>query len=156
RDKNREDGLRRQIADVTGRIQRLSTRIAAEFPNFAALASPRPLKVEQVQHLLSTDEAMAFVFGTDDDTYVFAVTRDGFAWKPLHLRRDELTRKVAAFRRGLDVNELNRAIEVSAKSELFDLNVAYQLYTALLQPIDQLAAGKKRLIVVPSGAMTAL
>jgi CHAT domain-containing protein/Tfp pilus assembly protein PilF len=156
RNSAREDVLRRQISDATARIQGLSARIAAEFPNFAALATPQPLKVEQVQRLLSADEVVIFIYGTDDETYVFAATREGFAWKAVHLRRDELTRKVATFRRGLDVEELNRSIQVSGKPQLFDLDAAYDLYAQLLQPVEQLAIGKKLLIVVPSGATTAV
>ena len=40
--------------------------------------------------------------------------------------------------------------------ELFDLDLAHELYDALLAPVEELIKDKRHLIVVPSGALTAL
>jgi hypothetical protein len=60
----------------------------------------------------------------DKESYVFAVTREGFDWKPIPLGAEAMTQKVAAFRRGLDVGKAN---DGSGKSGLFDLAQAHEL-----------------------------
>ena len=61
--------------------------------------------------------------------------------------------KVAAFRHGLDVGS---ASDASGKSGLFDLAQAHELYATLLGPVETLVKDKRSLLVVPSGALTAL
>jgi CHAT domain-containing protein len=89
----------------------------------------------------------------DKASYVFALTRQSFDWKPLPFGADALSQEVAAFRRGLDVGN---ASDASGKAGLFDLARAYELYAALLGPVEPLVKDKRSLLVVPSGALTAL
>jgi CHAT domain-containing protein len=63
--------------------------------------------------------------------------------------------KVAAFRRGLDIEELTKSVG-AGKSELFDLATAHELYVALLGPVEALIKDKPELLIVPSGPLTAL
>ena len=66
-----------------------------------------PMIAKEIQALLSADEALVlFSTAGDEESYVFALTRDGFDWKAIPLGGDALSQKVAAFRRGLDVDEL--------------------------------------------------
>jgi CHAT domain-containing protein len=90
---------------------------------------------------------------TDKASYVFALTHESFDWKPLPLGAEALSGEVAAFRRGLDVGKANDA---SGKSGLFDLALAHELYATLLGPVETLVKDKRSLLVVPSGALTAL
>jgi CHAT domain-containing protein len=46
--------------------------------------------------------------------------------------------------------------ESHIKRELFDLGAAHELYNALLGPVEVLIKNKRHLLVVPSGALTAL
>ena len=64
-----------------------------------------------------------------------------------------MSRQVAAFRRGLDVSHLSDA---SGTFPRFDLARANELYVALLGPVETLIKDKRSLLVVPSGALTAL
>ena len=89
----------------------------------------------------------------DKESYVFALTRESFDWKPVPLGAEALVQKVAAFRRGLDVS---KATDASGKSGLFDLALANELYASLLAPVETLVKDKRDLLVVPSGALTAL
>ena len=124
----------------------MSAQLQAEYPGLAALANPKPLKVEDLQKLLGADEALIFLQTGDKESYVFALTRDGFEWRTIRSGRDELSAKVAALRRGLDLN----------KMEEFELDVAHQLYTLLLGPVETLVKDKGHLLIVPSGALTAV
>jgi CHAT domain-containing protein/tetratricopeptide (TPR) repeat protein len=138
--------IRRQIADTDSKLAATAAELQKEFPEFAGLTSPKPLKVEEVQKLLGADEALAFVQTGDKESYVFALTRDGFDWRTIPSGRDDLSAKVAAMRRGLDLN----------KMEEFELDIAHQLYGLLLGPVEALVKDKGHLLVVPSGALTAL
>ena len=83
---------------------------------------------------------------------MFALTRDGFQWKTIPLKTEALEQKVAAFRRGLDVDVLLRR----DWRGLFDLARAHELYDALIDPVEPLISDKRHLMVVPTSALTAL
>src|ERR1700730_485227 len=85
-----------------------------------------------------------------------ARTRERFDWKPLPLGAEALSRKVAALRRGLDVDKINNATAASGDAGPFDLALANELYATLLGPVEPLVEDKRSLLVVPSGALTAL
>jgi CHAT domain-containing protein len=149
------DALRKQIAQLEDKQKSLQARIETDFPDYAALSNPRPLNVDNVQRLLGPDEALAFFLAGDKESYVFALTHDAFDWRIIPLTRAQLGEKVTAFRRGLDVDELNKSI-AGGKPVLFDLDTAYELYSQLLRPVEAIIKDKKNLAVVPSGALTAL
>ena len=192
------DALRRELAETESKQTANTARLEREFPEYAALASPKPLQAEEVQQLLGADEALVFFLTGDEESYVFALTRDGFDWKGIPLGAEALAQKVAAFRRGLDVDALHRGLErvectqaaadkrglsrvecgqvlakeceeaekrglarpdcatAQGRRELFDLGLAHELYGTLLGPVEPLIKDKRHLIVVPSGALTAL
>jgi tetratricopeptide (TPR) repeat protein len=144
---------RQRLAAISSERAALQKALAIEFPDYAALSNPLPLKSKEIQALLSGDEAMVVFALADKESFVFALTRDSFDWKKIPLGADAITRKVAAFRRGLD---LGQASDASGKSHLFDLALANELYAALLGPVEPLVAGKHSLLIAPSGALTAL
>ena len=124
--------LRAQIGDMDGRIATTATQLGKRFPDYAALASPRPLEAVDVQRLLGDDEALVFFLTGAKESYVFALTRSGFDWSTIALGTDDLATKAAAFRRGLDVAEFVQ----SRDPQLFDLALAHDLHSALLAPVE--------------------
>jgi CHAT domain-containing protein len=92
----------------------------------------------------------------DNESYVLAMTHDGFEWRRLPLGAEAVSQKVAAFRRGLDLGKIGNANDPSGRPGLFDLALANELYAALLGPVETLVKDKRSLLVVPSGALTAL
>jgi hypothetical protein len=91
----------------------------------------------------------------DKESCVFAVTRDAFDWQTIALGKQALADKVAAFPHGLDVVALNKLIEAQ-KPELFNLDLAQELYASLFGSTDALIKDKRHLLIVPSGPLTAL
>jgi len=146
--------LRRQLSDTEQKLTAIGARLEKEYPDYTVLASPSPLGPEQAQGLLGKDEALIFWLAGDRhwELYVFALTREGLEWKAIPLDSKALLQKVAAFRGGLDVDVLLRG----GWRGLFDLGLAHELYDALIGPIEPLIRNKRHLIVVPSGALTAL
>ena len=149
------EAIRRQIAEAQQRLGDVSKRIESQFPDFAALASPKPVASAALQAQLESDEALVFFLVATDQAYVFALSRERFDWRVISLTSDALEQKVAAFRRGLDVDELVKSVQVG-KPELFDADLAHELYRTLLGPVEGVLKGKTHLIVVPTGALTAL
>ena len=153
RDAAAEQRARARLAAVATERASLQKALNAEFPNYAALSNPLPLTVKEIQPLLSTDEAMVLFAVTEAESYVIAITRDGFDWKPIPRGAEALSQQIAAFRRGLD---LGKASDASGKSGLFDLALANEMHQTLLAPVDALIKDKPSLLVVASGALTAL
>ena len=153
RDLAAEQRSRARLATISAERAALQKIFAAEFPDYAALSNPLPMTAKEIQALLSDDEAMVLFAVAEKESYVFALTRGHFDWKPIPLGAEALAHKVAAFRRGLDVS---RGTDASGKSGLFDLALANEFYTALLAPVESLVKDKPSLLVAPSGALTAL
>jgi CHAT domain-containing protein/Tfp pilus assembly protein PilF len=144
---------RERLAAIAAERAGLQKALAAEFPDYSALSNPMPLKAQEIQSLLASDEAMVLFALADKDSYVLALTHDGFDWKRIPLGADAISQKVSAFRRGLDISQ---ASDASGKSQLFDLARANELYVALFGQVEAIVKDKRSLLVAPSGALTAL
>jgi tetratricopeptide (TPR) repeat protein/CHAT domain-containing protein len=149
------DTLRKQVTEIESRIAAVAVRLEKEFPDYAALARPKPLASVDVQKLLGADEALVYFLSGDKESYVFALTRAGFDWATIPIGAKDLSDQVVAFRRGLDVAKFRDSID-AGKPELFDLARAHGLYAALIGPVDALVKDKRHLLVVPTGALTSL
>jgi CHAT domain-containing protein/Tfp pilus assembly protein PilF len=153
RDAAAEQRDRARLAAIATERASLQKTLSAEFPDYAALSNPLPLTVKEIQLLLSGEEAMVLFAVTEVESYVIAITRESFDWKPIPRGAETLSQKIAAFRRGLD---LGKASDASGKAGLFDLALANELHETLLAPVDALIKDKPSLLVVASGALTAL
>jgi CHAT domain-containing protein len=155
RDAAAEQRIRDRLAEIAKQRGALQGVFAAEFPDYAALSNPQPLTVKEIQVLLSDGEVLLLYATGDKESYVFAVTRTSAAWKPIPLGTAALSEKVAAFRRGLDVEALQQSA-VSGKPVLFNLGLANELYAALIEPVEDLVKDAHHLLVVPSSSLTSL
>jgi len=153
RDVAAEQRSRDRLAAIAAERANLQKTFAGEFPDYAALSNPLPLKAAEMQALLSDNEAMVLFAVAEKESYVFAMTRERVEWRSIPLGADALSQKIAVFRRGLDIG---KASDASGKSGLFDLALAHELYGTLLAPVDALIKDKPSLLVVASGALTAL
>jgi hypothetical protein len=165
--------LRKEIAETEAKLAANAARLEKDFPDYAALANPKPLKVEETQKLLRPEEALVFIPPGDKESYIFALTREAFDWQTIPLGRQVLADKVTAFRRGLaadfpapaetDPADCRGLAPDSAAcrglgpaAQGFDLASAQELYAALLGPVESLVQDKKHLMIVPSGPLTSL
>lgn len=144
--------IRKQMADTETKISALTERLQREFSDFAALTNPKPMTREEVAQHLRDNEALVFLLVGDNESYVFALTRDGFEWKTIPYGYNAISDKVARFRKGLVVEADNP----NARRDGFDLDAAHDLYETLIGPIAGLVRDKQHLLIVPSGPLTAL
>lgn len=145
--------LRKDLAETESKLAANVARLEREFPAYAELSDPKPLNVADVQRLLGADEAMVFFLTGGEQSYVFAVSRESFAWSTIGIGGDKLSENVTAFREGLDLEKLQKS---AGKAALFNLGLAHELYAALFGRVEPLIKDKKHLLIVPSGALTAL
>jgi CHAT domain-containing protein/tetratricopeptide (TPR) repeat protein len=127
-----------------------SAQLAREFPAYAELSSPAPLSVAQAQALLKPDEALVSFISMSDKSYVFAVTREHDFWRQIPLGDTAIGDRVSKLRLGL----FDPAADATPKP--FDLDASFELYSAILGPVESAIAGKPKLLVVPTGALTSL
>ena len=98
-----------RLAAIDAAVGTLDQRLAREFPDYTALASPDPLTLAKVQTALRPDEALVLFMDTQEraplpeETFAWVVTKTELRWVRSELGTRALTREVAALRCGLDV-----------------------------------------------------
>jgi tetratricopeptide (TPR) repeat protein/CHAT domain-containing protein len=172
-----EKALADRLAAIDARLTAIDARLAKDFPDYAALTSPKAISVADVQSALRDDEALILTLDTDgrfnplpEETFVWVVTKSEVRWVRSALGTEGLKREVAALRCGLDATSwdgdggkrcadlLKLPIEKApaAGDPLpFDVARAHALYQSLFGDASDLIRGK-HLFVVPSGALTIL
>jgi len=178
----RKPGIEKSLSDrlmaIDARLATIDARLAKDFRNYAALAKPKPISVQDVQGQLHEDEALVLVFDTDDrfrpvpeETFLWVVTKTEVRWVRSELGTAALQRHVAALRCGLDPSALRdkgearcqellkvnfTAKEAEADKPLpFDISRAHALYKSLFGEVEDLIRNK-HLMIVPSGPLTQL
>jgi CHAT domain-containing protein/tetratricopeptide (TPR) repeat protein len=103
-----EAGNRDRMAAIDARIAGIDAALRDKFPDYAKLASPAPLPVEEAQTLLGADEALVLFLDTPEakpapeETFIWVVTKTDMRWVRSDLGTAALTREVQALRCGLD------------------------------------------------------
>ncbi len=152
RDNEQEAVMRRDLAATDGRIKEIDAELAKSFPQYAELASPRPVGLAELQRLLGNDEALLTYLVWTNRSFVFAIRRDRVLAKEIKLGAEELGHAVSALRRGLDPFRIKSLTDVPP----FNTTLAYELYQKLFQPIEAMLDGARHVFVVPDGALQSL
>jgi CHAT domain-containing protein len=156
----RRAAVRGAIDAGEGEIKQVRQAIVKAFPQYVALADPKPLSLAEIRTLLRGDEALVAMLTGSSSSFVWVVTRERTAWAEIKAGSKELAEHVAALRTGLDPLAQQDA-EGAAGSrpgvvQGFDLARAHALYELVLGPVADELAGKRHLIVVPTGPLTSL
>jgi tetratricopeptide (TPR) repeat protein len=152
------EAVRKQLDETERQRAEVERNLTEQFPQFVELASPDPLTLDEAQKLLAGDEALLAYLVTNQQTYIFALTREGFDWKQSDLGAKDLEAKIAKLREALDIRKIQKRLADGKKPEevLFDVGLANELYAALVAPVESTIKDKKHLLVVPAGALTSL
>ena len=170
-----ETALAGRLAAIDKRLTEIDRRFARDFPDFAALASPAPASLGEVQAQLRADEALVLfldipaVRRVPEESFIWVVTRTDVRWVRSGLGTAALGREVAALRCGLDetawvgegaqrcANASGMATPVRGTPNPlpFDHARAHKLYLSLFAEVHHLIRGK-HLLIVPSGPLTQL
>ena len=176
RNREAEAANAQRLTTIDARLGDIDARLTAEFPDYASLASPQPLKIEQAQAELTPDEALVLFLDTPkwdptpEETFVWIVTKSEVRWLRSNLGTPALTREVTALRCGLDaaawhdqgaarcagVLKIGQDNLPSPGAALpFDASRAHALYKSLFGEAQDLIKGK-HLLIVSSGPLTTL
>jgi CHAT domain-containing protein/Tfp pilus assembly protein PilF len=178
-----EKAIADRLGAIDARLAEISSRLARDFPEHAALAAPTPASVTEVQAQLGADEALVLFLDTtewrglgpnsmplSEETFVWFVTRTAVRWVRSDMGTATLTREVTALRCGLDATAWYGAGKETCAKALgippnkasapdrplpFDQARAHKLYAALFGEVQDIIKGK-HLLVVPSGPLTQL
>jgi len=156
----RRTALRTDIDRAETEVREARAQIVRAFPAYVALADPKPLRVAEAQALLGADEALVAILVGSARSFVWALTRERAEWVQIDAGAQALLDQVTALRNGLDPLAQQDA-EGAAGSRAgvargFDLARAHALYGLVLGPVAGVLAGKRHLIVVPTGPLTSL
>lgn len=177
RDPNAEKAVEQRLAAIDARVKEIDARLAKDFPDYAALASPAPFSLNSAQDVLRDSEALVVFLDTPEwkptpeETFVWVITKSDNRWVRIDLGTPSLQREVAALRCGLDYDgswrpagsrcaellkvSYSRADHANGKPLPFDVARANRLYAALFGQVEDLIKDKS-LLIVPSGALTQL
>ena len=167
RNQQTEQALRAQASDIANRIRERDRLIAAQFPDYAGLVTKNPVSIAEVQRRLNPNEALLLFATTSRFTFVWTVTRADVRWHAASIGAKQLAETINILRCGLDAEawmettyacaeKLGRDRSPAAGDQLpFDLDRAFGLYQALLEPVAKDIEGKE-LILVPSGPLATL
>jgi len=168
------EAARTRIAAVEAKLKEKLDELHQSFPDYGELANPRPVSQTDAQALLGEGEALVLFLDlrqmhkVPEETIVFALTQKEARWTSIALGSAALRERVMALRCGLDSanwrlekksREVCKALLDTEVTEEeippFDAAAALALYRDLFGGIEDLIQGK-RLLVVPSGALTQL
>ena len=126
--------------------KKLSDVLEERFPDYVALANPKPLTLQETQDLLADDEAVvAFNIG-EKKSYAWVVTRTAADWTEIPTNAKTLDEEVKKLRQSLTFET----------DEPFDAALSYAVYQQTFGPIAEKLAGKTRLSVLANGALTSI
>ena len=149
RDEKGVKGINASIEKLRADRDKARAEINKRFPTYADLVDPKPPSVAQIKATLAEGEALlSFYFGRDA-SFVWAVPKDGaVAFAAIKATSGEIESKVRQLREALEP-------QAAMISDIppFDLKLAYELYSLLLQPVEAGWKPSKSLVVVTNGAL---
>ena len=150
----RETDIRKQLDDYEKKRIEINNEVKSAFPEYFDLVNASSVTTEDAVKFIKDDEALITIVSGADRTYVWALTKQGFAWHEANVSKIWLENAIKTLRATLDTEDLKR--NITATSGLFDLGLSYQLYSQLLAPLETTFSSKAKLIIVPSGPLTSL
>src|SRR5690606_10883553 len=81
---------RRQMGELEHRLAALETDMRSKYPQYEALAGFEALALNDVQSLLAAGEAIVVMATAEDETFIFAATRNDVRWRRADLSEKKL------------------------------------------------------------------
>jgi len=130
-------------------LEAIKEVIARQNPLLSRVSPPDPADIDEVRsHLLTDDGVLLSYFMTDEQVFVFAIDGAHDKLVKLESSAEEIADAIAAFRKR---HLLRPGSNLGAVKQ-----AAKKLYAMLLDPVAERLDGKKRITVIPHGAIGAL
>ena len=140
--------LRTQAGALRQAETEMVAQLNAQFPQYQALVSPKPMALEEAQSLLAEHEALIAYLFSEKKGYLWVVRPQDSAFIPLDVDEKEVSAQVQTLREQFDPD--------TALDEPFNVTLAHTLYQSVFAPALQYLEGVTSLLVVPDGALESL
>ncbi len=171
-----EDTLSDRLMAIDKRVATIDALFAKDYPDYAALASNKPISIAEVQVELRGDEALVLFLDAaelkpePEETFIWVVTRNQARLVRSALGGRALAREIAALRCGLDSTAWTGKGAERCASLLgiapdkipepgtllpFDAARAHNIYTELFGEVQDLLRGR-HLLIIPAGPLAQL
>lgn len=143
------------------KLHSLDAEIRSRFPEYADIATPKPLGYAALRTYLSAKEGLVLFLSAPGATYVWAVSQSGVAWHRAPVTAAELSDRVRSLRADLDPTGPSRSATpllapTPPSGPKFDMGAAFALYADLLKPVMHVLNDVDHLFVVKDGALSSL
>jgi CHAT domain-containing protein len=143
-----EAALQQRITEAEKTAKDARKELDARFPDYANLATPKPLELTELRKRLGDHEGLvSFLLGRKQ-SFVQLVKRTGIWIARVPESAGSIQDTVKALRRALEIQ--------GGSVNEFDLEASHELYKSLFKGIEPQMEGLDHLIVVPSGALASL
>jgi CHAT domain-containing protein len=152
RDDKALNALNTEIRNLESEHAKVLGELARILPNYADLIDPKPPSVDQVRASLRPDEALLSFFFGPRRTYVWAIPKDGpVSFAQMNTAPKEIAAKIQKLKEGLEPQS-----ETLSGIPVFDVALAHELYSILLQPVEPGWKSAHNLIVETNAAFGTL
>ncbi len=131
----------------------LTDQLRQRYPAYAEASRPFGLPIAELRRRLKPDEAVLLIQPVGEDIYSFAVSPESQAWNKAAPGRQEVDRLVTLVRCRIDRDNCPVALP---NDQLFDPQVANQLYAALIKPVLPGIGNAQTLYTVTSGSLSGI
>lgn len=150
----RRSELTAQLEGATRELAGVERQLQQRYPRFMELANPRPVTADDLQKtLLKADETLLSFVLLPHETVVFAVTRDRLKMAVTPARRDDLATRIHRVRASIEKAASGDSVLFLREVDPATLN---GLYRDLLRPVEDVLAGRRKVIVVADGPLLTL
>ncbi|MBT8351554.1 MAG: CHAT domain-containing protein, partial [Deltaproteobacteria bacterium] len=144
------DKLHGEMSYFRKAVETLDKEVQIKFPNYSAIVSPGEISVEKIRNQLTNQEAFLTCLVGENITFIWAFQKSGpVAFAKVQIGKKELTDRVDALRQYLEPRNVFSLGEFTN----FNVELGYDLYRKLLQPVEKGWKSAKRIMFVPHGSM---
>ena len=142
RNRDAEQGYRERLTSIDDEIAEIDIGLEANFPEYFALTSSKPLGVGETQELLFENEALVMFLAGDEGTLVFAINKDKADWALVDMDASVLDDAIRVLRPSLENPQ-----------QAFPRGQAHGIFKKLMGGVEKLVSDKDHVFLVPSGAL---
>ena len=133
--------IQRDLEKLVAEHSELKKTITRRFPDYAGLVDPRAPAPEDIQKLLTAEEAVIAVYCGERQSYVWTITPVEVGFRIVSLTRADIAGDVGAIRQSLDLGD--------GAAREFEFARASKLYAALLAPDAPKWAAARMITIMP-------
>ncbi|MAY21033.1 MAG: hypothetical protein CL955_10490 [Erythrobacteraceae bacterium] len=142
--------LRRAMSSIETRIEDIDQMLERDAQQYFSIQKQQSVSLEEIRKVLNADEAILLLVPSARGTHAMAISGDTIGWARSSKNADAIARLVSDLRAGLEIQGGDGYLP------FFDLDLAYDLYSKLIAPIEDAIKGKSRVYVVADGALSRL